>query len=146
MANSYETVSLGIAKSKIAGYRWCCAPGCESGQVDDHIRLDTGDVILTCKDCGKSSCIECRVLWHDGQICDEFMELGRLGHEPTAHDVENARSEIAVKKLTFRCPRSGCSVPIMRDTFGGWGVTCDQMKCKFYHRVLEHYFTCNLTF
>ncbi|ERF71255.1 hypothetical protein EPUS_05307 [Endocarpon pusillum Z07020] len=101
------------AVSKIPGFTWCIAPGCEYGQVYHRGGQEETDA------------------WHEGQTCLEYQENGRLESEPTPRDfeiaIEEQKSKETLKAQTRRCPGSGCGVPIMQySMYGG----CDKMKCS----------------
>jgi hypothetical protein len=63
--------------------------------------------------------------------CAEHQSGGRKNEAQTPHDImvaaQEELSKDLIRRLTRKCPGSGCGVPIMQDlTVNG----CDKMKCK----------------
>lgn len=143
----FKKLLFRIAVSKIPGFTWCIAPGCDYGQVHHRGGQEETDSVFTCHGCQIRSCVTCDVQWHEGQTCLEYQENGRQESEPTPRDIEIAKEEQkskqTLKARTRRCPGSGCGVPIMQySNYDG----CDKMKCKCDHSSSILAFSSNLTF
>ncbi|KAH0559686.1 hypothetical protein GP486_003797 [Trichoglossum hirsutum] len=65
----YDTLAMRDGIATDPNFRWCPAPGCESGQIHNEGAVAP---VLTCIACSARSCFTHQRLWHDGVTCDEF--------------------------------------------------------------------------
>ncbi|KAF2483140.1 hypothetical protein BDY17DRAFT_142033 [Neohortaea acidophila] len=105
----YLDAELKAALSADPDFRWCLAPGCESGQVHTE-----GD-IFCCTECGSKACVHCNVAWHEEETCEGYQ--ARMQLQPKEED----KSTAALKKYAKLCP--GCGRKFQKN--GG----CDHIRC-----------------
>jgi hypothetical protein len=65
----YDTLAMRDGIATDPNFRWCPAPGCESGQIHNEGAVAP---VLTCVACNARSCFTHQRLWHDGLTCDDF--------------------------------------------------------------------------
>lgn len=91
-------------------WRWCLAPGCGHGGVQNG-----RSEVYKCSKCGTKACFKHQVPWHAGYTCDQYDDS-----HPNAEITKS--SEEAIKNMTKPCP--GCGTRVGKN--GG----CSHMWCK----------------
>lgn len=97
--------------SSLPEFRWCLAPGCQSGQL--HLG-GTAEPRFVCESCGHCSCVKCDVPWHDRESCSEYQYRKSEG---PSYDTISA--------TTKPCPK--CQSRIEKNE------GCDHMTCTSYY-------------
>ena len=73
------------------------SPGCGSGQIHE-----SGDEnpIVTCIKCERKSCYSCKVPWHEGKSCDEFLKdsSSTFNNNDNSNDQQERDSKKSNKK------------------------------------------------
>lgn len=124
----YDTYINELAINQLDDLVECANPTCHYLWSTD--RASHEEAWNACVECGRRTRVVCRVLWHDGESCEEYQE--RLRREREAREqmergkraAEEERSVETVAEVSKRCPGAGCGVPIQRN--GG----CDHMTCN----------------
>ncbi|KAF2789085.1 hypothetical protein K505DRAFT_285044, partial [Melanomma pulvis-pyrius CBS 109.77] len=125
-AESFEQYDVLLTRNALGGdanFRWCRAPGCQSGQV--HESGHAGN-IFRCIACGFRVCVMHDTTWHEGETCQEYDDrvggAKERGEQKRREEQEKASLE-AIKKISKKCPGEGCGWNIQKDS------GCDHMTC-----------------
>lgn len=106
------------------GFRPCAHEGCKSGTVVD---TESDATSLTCRDCNRSTCLRCNLVYHPGQTCDEYRQW--LADAPRRDRRKQQAEEKSKKYLDQKaktCPNASCGARIQK-TQG-----CDHMTCTHH--------------
>ncbi|CAB4464929.1 hypothetical protein RhiirA5_375821 [Rhizophagus irregularis] len=118
----YDKILLYQELREIPEFRWCKNPRCNFGQI--YIIEGECEPKITCEACGKESCYNHDIPWHQGLTCTEF------DTKIDENKVDKATQKYIDKK-TQPCP--SCGVRIIKN--GG----CNQVRCGI--RSCDHFFT-----
>jgi E3 ubiquitin-protein ligase RNF14 len=91
---------------------WCRAEGCLSGQIHDV--EEVGNVFV-CVECHARFCTVHVGAYHDNETCEEYEYRTGGQKKRGERKKEDVASERAVKRITKRCPRETCQVPIQKN-------------------------------
>ncbi|GAB2267518.1 hypothetical protein Dimus_002498 [Dionaea muscipula] len=101
-----------------AGHKYYCPfKDCSALMVDD------GDEVVTrseCPHCHRLFCAQCKVVWHEGFLCDEFQR--RLNNDERSAREDLLLRNLAMNKKWKRCP--ACKFYVER--IDG----CNNMSCR----------------
>lgn len=121
----YDVLLTRDALSGDPNFRWCRAPGCQSGQV--HESGHEGN-IFRCAECGFRVCVIHDNTWHEGETCQEYdyRVSGAKEREEQRRKEQEEASLKAINKISKKCPGAGC----------GWNIQkhngCDHMTCRCF--------------
>ena len=119
----YDSKVLMQALTSLPEFRICQSTSCMSGQIHDN---GSEELIVTCVECGFSSCYTHRTPWHTGLTCPEYDHRASKGlkgwREVKRLEREEGKFRRAFGKAAKPCPR--CKSLISKD--GG----CYHMTCK----------------
>lgn len=104
-----EMVSRSLASADET-WRWCLAPGCGHGSLQDGRKE-----MIRCRKCGYKTCFKHQVPWHSSYTCEEY----EMSH-PQAKITRT--TEEMVIKMSKPCP--GCGIAVQKT--GG----CNHMNCE----------------
>ncbi|KAI1152387.1 hypothetical protein F4825DRAFT_312853 [Nemania diffusa] len=110
----YDRLATRAALDRIAGFRWCLNPKCDSGQI-----YPSGCEKAKCHACQRSSCVRHDVPWHSGETCKEYDKRTRKQRK------SYKLSEKHIQKTTKTCP--GCKRHVNK--YSG----CDHITCPCGH-------------
>lgn len=101
----FDMLSMRAALGENAGFRWCTASGCESGQIhDDGAKAP----IFQCVACGDRYCVVHQEAWHEGETCAQFDR--RMGGDDSTSYMENqggAEDQVASDEALARALEHG---------------------------------------
>jgi len=107
-------------------WRWCLAPGCGHGSLQDGQKE-----MIRCRKCDYKMCFKHQVPWHQGYTCNDY----ETSHPQAAITKTN---EEMINKMSKPCP--GCGIAV--EKVGG----CNHMSCKSVTaRISEVHFIHTLT-
>ncbi|KZF20873.1 hypothetical protein L228DRAFT_278949 [Xylona heveae TC161] len=113
----YDQMALRETMATDPTFRWCPAPGCESGQIHER---GEAEPIMTCASCGRRSCFIHQVEWHVEETCAHFEQTKKKAQE----EADQMEASLAlVEKESKQCPNPDCGWRIIKN--GG----CNHMTC-----------------
>jgi hypothetical protein len=133
---SFDRLSLASALADLPDFRYCLAPGCDSGQIHDD--EDDESNIFRCNECGYRYCTSHNIAFHVGETCDEYDE--RMRDEARTIEDREALSAALIEDISKLCPGPGCSYRIEKH------AGCDHITCELSPALLKSFLNADCVF
>lgn len=88
-----------IVKTPPGAHRWCPRAGCDTPFIKADVATDSPKVTCNNPVCELNFCYECRIVWHEGETCEEVKARQEKAMSP-----EEALSETYAKENLQECP------------------------------------------